>query len=103
MQFDAKTRKKILDRDHGCVFCQIGYHMHAASDFQYKQIDIMHIVNRSQGGLGIEQNGVTGCRYHHQLMDNGAKGLRHEMLAYIGKYMSQIYAGWNPEELVYKK
>lgn len=73
LQFDVKTRKRILDRDHGCIFCQIGFYMHSSSDFQYKQLDIMHIVNRSQGGLGIEQNGVTGCRYHHQLLDNGAK------------------------------
>ena len=36
----------------------------------------MHIVNKSQGGLGIEQNGVLGCRYHHGLLDNGNKGLR---------------------------
>ena len=103
LQFDAKTRKRILDRDHGCIFCQIGLYMHSSSDFQYKQLDIMHIVNRSQGGLGIEQNGVTGCRYHHQLLDNGAKGLRPDMLAYIEKYMSCIYPGWNPKELIYKK
>lgn len=103
LQFDAKTRRKILDRDHGCIFCQIGFHMYSTSEFQYRQLDIMHIVNRSQGGLGIEQNGVTGCRYHHQLLDNGAKGLRPDMLAYIEKYMSRIYPGWDPKELVYKK
>lgn len=103
LQFDAKTRRKILDRDNGCIFCQIGFYMHAVSDFQYKQLEIMHIVNRSQGGLGIEQNGVTGCKYHHQLLDNGAKGLRPDMLAYIEKYMSRMYPGWNPKELIYKK
>lgn len=49
LQFDAKTRRKILDRD------------------------------------------------------NGAKGLRPDMLAYIEKYMSRMYPGWDPKELVYKK
>ena len=65
--------------------------MNASVDFQYKQLDIMHIVNRSQGGLGIEQNGVTGCRYHHQLLDNGSKGLRPDMISYIEEYMKRLY------------
>ena len=65
--------------------------------------DIMHIVPKSQGGLGIEQNGVLGCRYHHTLMDNGNEGLRGEMLGYIEKYMKAIYPGWDKKNLVYKK
>ena len=65
--------------------------------------DIMHIVPKSQGGLGIEQNGVLGCRYHHTLMDNGNEDLRGVMLEYIEKYMQNLYPGWNKENLVYHK
>lgn len=103
LQFDTKTKKKILERDNGCIFCQIGFHMKATDDFQYKILDIMHIVNKSQGGLGIEENGVTGCRYHHGLLDNGSKGLREEMLRYIEEYMKGIYPGWNREINIFKK
>lgn len=103
MQFKPEVRRKITERDNGCIFCQIGFHMKASVDFQYKQLEIMHIVNRSQSGLGIEENGVTGCRYHHQLLDNGSKGFRPDMLKYIESYMKRFYPDWNKEKLVYHK
>lgn len=103
LQFDSKTKKRIIDRDCGCIFCQIGFHMQSEDDFQYRILDCMHIVNKSQGGLGIEQNGVTGCRYHHGLLDNGNKGLRNEMLRYIEAYMKLLYPDWRKENLSYKK
>ena len=103
LQFRPDVKRKIIERDHGCIFCQIGFYMNASADFQYKQLDIMHIVNRSQGGLGIEQNGVTGCRYHHQLLDNGSKGLRPDMISYIEEYMKRLYPDWNKAMLVYHK
>jgi hypothetical protein len=65
--------------------------------------DVMHIVNRSQGGLGVEKNGVIGCRYHHMMLDNGNKGNRAEMLEHIRKYMRAIYPEWDETELYYKK
>lgn len=99
-QFDTKTREKIKDRDGGCIFCEIGFYM---DEIPHRATDIMHIVNRSQGGLGIEQNGVYGCRWHHSLLDNGNKGLRQEMLAYIENYMKRIYPEWNKDDLYYKK
>ena len=102
-QFDKKTKQKIYERDGGCIFCQIGYHMKATDTFQYSILDPMHIVNKSQGGLGIEENGVTGCRYHHGLLDNGSKGLRSEMLEIIENYMKNIYPDWKREDLVFKK
>ena len=77
--------------------------MNASDPFQYRILDCMHIVNKSQGGLGIEENGVTGCRYHHSLLDNGNKGFREAMLAYIESYMKSIYPEWDKEKLVYKK
>ena len=52
--------------------------------------DIMHIVSRSHMGLGVEENGVLGCRYHHNLMDNGNKGLGKEMVSMLEEYMSSF-------------
>ena len=50
-----------------------------------------------------EQNGVTACRSHHQLLDNGNKGLRAEMLEFAECYLKEQYPGWDREKLVYKK
>ena len=100
--FDPDTRKRILMRDGGCVFCKNG-RWSVPDDYGKKIFDIAHIVNKSQGGLGIEENGVTACRNHHMQLDNGNKGWRSEMQEYIEEYMRQQYEGWNREKLVYRK
>lgn len=99
-RFSKTVSQKIRERDVGCIFCRMGYHI------QYPPMpatDIMHIVNRSQGGLGVEENGALGCRYHHEMLDNGNKGRRAEMLEIISKYMRGLYPGWDAKNLVYKK
>lgn len=100
--FDRKTRQKIFERDGGCIFCQMWYHMPKEVVFELSILDTMHIINRSQGGLGVEKNGVCGCRYHHNLLDNGSKGLRPEMLNIIKSYMQRHYPDWDESSLVYK-
>ena len=101
--FSSKTQMGILERDGGCIFCKKHYHLESKDTFPYRTLEVMHIVNKSQGGLGVEQNGVTGCRYHHHLLDNGNKGLRSEMLSMIKEYMESLYPNWNTEDLTYKK
>lgn len=103
LQFDKRTIIKIMERDKQCLFCRLHFHMKNKDTFTYQIRDIMHIVNKSQGGLGIEKNGVLGCRYHHGLLDNGNKGLREEMLQIIEQYMKDLYPGWNKEQLIFKK
>lgn len=103
LQFAPRTREEIKDRDGGCIFCKMWYHMPPKPLYELCILDIMHIVNKSQGGLGVEQNGVCGCRYHHQLLDNGNRGLRKEMLEKIEAYMRTLYPGWEKEELIYHK
>ena len=100
LQFSAKARQAIADRDGWCIFCQIGYKL---PKYSLPGTDIMHIVSRAQGGLGIEQNGVLGCRYHHHMLDNGSTGDRAAMMEYIEKYMKRFYPDWNREDLYYKK
>ena len=76
--FPKETCELIAERDgNECLFCKLGYHMDKCRSEMLLGIpDIMHYINKSQGGLGIEENGVLGCRYHHGLLDNGNLGLR---------------------------
>ena len=99
-EFPRPVREAIKERDKGCIFCVIGYKMPLN---HYPATDIMHIVPRSHGGLGIEQNGVLGCRYHHDMLDNGSGGERDGMMAYIDGYMKRLYPGWNKGLLIYRK
>lgn len=103
-QFDRKVQKRIYYRDEGvCIFCSREYHMHCKSPMLYNIYDYMHYINKSKGGLGIEENGVLGCRYHHMLLDNGHLGLRPEMLEIMKKHLQSNYKDWNEEKLIFKK
>ena len=103
LQFDTKTQRLICQRDILCIFCAKQYHMKSSTQFAYDIPDIMHYVNKSAGGLGIPENGVLGCRYHHMLLDNGNKGLRSEMLEMMREHLKMFYPDWNEEDLYYKK
>lgn len=104
LQFTKKEKEKIYDRDYGaCLFCRLGYHMDSTTELGYEIKDIMHYIPKSAGGLGIEQNGVLGCRYHHSLLDNGNKGLRSEMLETMKGYLEGLYPDWSKENLTYRK
>lgn len=103
LQFDVKTKQLIVARDMGCIFCLSGYHMKSSDSYAYSIYDIAHYINKSAGGLGIPQNGVLACRYHHMLLDNGSKGLRSDMLDIIRKHLKSLYSDWNEEELYYRK
>lgn len=106
LQFDKETKEKILERDnYSCLFCKIGYHIAGKnlSSLEFNIFDIMHFIPKSSLGLGIEENGVCGCRYHHSLLDNGNKGLREEMLSIMEEYLKQYYVEWNKDNLVYRK
>lgn len=99
-EFSAKARKEIYARDGGCIFCRMGYHMTAEAGYIFS---VMHYVPRSQNGLGIAQNGALGCQYHHNLLDNGNKGLREEMQELFREYLKEHYPEWNEKDLVYTK
>ena len=92
------------ERDGGqCIFCQMGFHMRCKNNYMYSIYDTMHFVNKSQGGLGVEQNGAIGCRYHHNMLDNGSKGLREQMIDLFRIYLQNLYSDWDENELKYNK
>lgn len=103
LQFDKKVIAAICMRDKQCIFCEMNYHMEGSNWLLLEIKDPMHYVNKSAGGLGIEENGAIGCRYHHGLLDNGNKGVRAEMLDLMREYLKSKYPGWDESKLRYNK
>lgn len=104
LEFTAKARKAIHKRDNEtCVFCAAGYEPPEDPAYCRTALQIMHIVPRSQLGMGVEQNGVLGCVWHHQMMDNGNRENREEMLTMLEERMRRIYPGWTRETVTYRK
>lgn len=71
-----------------------------------------HIVRRSQGGRGIEQNIVTLCGQCHYALDEGLflkrlepLGLytRQDVRDYVISYIKGFYPDWTEESVKYKK
>lgn len=107
LQFSTKARKEIYARDGArCLFCDANYRMcekRFGNILDCHIYETMHIVARSHGGIGIAQNGIIGCRYHHRMLDGGARKVREEMQQMIETYMKTKYPGWSREKLVYRK
>ena len=100
LQFPTKVKHEIHNRDKGCLFCHMGLYMDELLSIDRAVHDPMHIVNKSQGGLGVVQNGVEGCRGHHFMMDNG----RHPELREIAEdYLKSLYPGCARESVTYSK
>lgn len=104
LEFTAKARKAIHKRDQEtCVFCAAGYEPPEDPAYCRTALQIMHVVPRSQLGMGVEQNGALGCVWHHQMMDNGNRQNREEMLAMLEGRMRRMYPGWSREAVTYRK
>lgn len=105
LQFDKETQRIIYERDRECLFCKLNYHMEEFNPNSLDCIihDVMHYIPKSKLGLGIPENGVWGCRYHHHMLDNGKGGHRKEMLKIMSDYLKSIYSNWNEKDLVYRK
>ncbi len=101
-EYTKKAREAIYRRDgDACFFCLRGYH--PAPQGMCGAREVMHIVPRSRMGMGVEQNGVCGCSWHHAMMDNGNRGLGPEMVGMLEEYMRGMYPGWTRESVTYKK
>ena len=86
-----EVKEKVFERDGGvCVFCLSGNASPNA-----------HYISRAQGGLGIEQNILTLCNECHDRFDKTTD--RKEMREFFKEYLQSKYAGWNEQDLIYKK
>lgn len=104
-EFSQAVKQRIWDRDGGrCIFCRMKYRPTDENNYQLVVRDIMHYIPRSAGGLGIEENGAVGCRYHHHMLDNGNEGVREEMLEKFADYLRGTYGPyWDQKKKKYSK
>lgn len=87
---NPQVKKRVEERDKGCcIFCGKPGRGEA------------HIIPRSQGGLGIEQNLVTACRLCHDTMDFTIQ--RSYMIEKAKEYLRGLYPGWSEDNVIYKK
>lgn len=77
-----------------CVFCG------AASPSEIAWSNA-HYISRAQGGLGIEENGLTLCPICHRKYDQTTA--RTEMRAYFREYLMGKYENWDEDKLLYRK
>ena len=90
-EISKEVREAVEKRDnHCCIFCGSPESRGEA-----------HFVNRSQGGLGIEENIVTVCRNCHREMDNGLNTKVYRSIA--EEYLRSKYPDWNKSKLVFNK
>lgn len=87
------VRLRVYERDGGlCIFCG------------RPGLPNMHYIGRAQGGLGVEENIITGCIECHNAMDNGKDTRRsREMREYAERYLRSKYEEWSREKVVYNK
>lgn len=86
-----KVKRIVWERDQErCIFCGSPYANAEA-----------HVVPRSKGGLGVEENIITVCRQCHMKLDQTTK--RPMMLEYAKAYLKAFYEDWDEERLIYRK
>ena len=97
--FDRKAKEAISKRDSigdwpCCVFCGLA----APSPLAWSNA---HFIARSQGGLGIPENGLTLCPVCHGRYDQTE--FREEMRSYFREYLTEHYENWSEDALTYRK
>ena len=111
LQFGDRTKKEIFKRDnYSCLFCKIGYFkcfdgLVNLADLGFNVFDPMHFIGKGQGGLGVVQNGICGCRKHHHIFDNGnvSKEIKEEMRQIAEDYLTSLYPNLDINKLTYQK
>lgn len=88
------VKEAVWYRDkRSCIFCKKIVPLFYAN---------AHLVPRSAGGLGIEENIFTACNECHREQDNGLNSKEYTEKA--EKYLKGIYgANWDRSKLVYRK
>lgn len=99
--FDQKTKIAIMHRDSFdgwpcCVNCGTP----APSNISPVWSNA-HFISRAQGGLGVEQNGLTLCPACHRQYDQTTE--RPRLREYFREYLMDHYRGWAEEDLYYRK
>ena len=90
-EISKQVRMTVAIRDNGkCIFCG------------RPGISNAHLVKRSQGGLGIEENIFTACPECHYEEDFGKNSKEYEEKA--ERYLKSKYGtSWNRRKLVFRR
>lgn len=99
--FSKKVKMQIAERDapNGwpcCVRCGAPAPSIAPLFFSNA-----HFIARSQGGLGIVENGLTLCTSCHIRYDQSEH--REEDREYYREYLKSKHENWSEEALIYRK
>lgn len=87
------VKQTVWSRDMGCcIFCGTPVDVSMAN---------AHVIPRSSGGLGIEQNIVTLCVKHHMMMDQTSH--RKILLEIANKHLQSHYSNIESVDLTFKK
>ena len=97
--FSRKVKEQIAERDSidgwpCCVRC-------GAAAPALLAFSNAHFIARSQGGLGIMENGLTLCPKCHSRYDQSEH--RAEDREYYREYLKSKHENWSEEALVYRK
>jgi hypothetical protein len=97
--FDRKAKIAISQRDSidgwpCCVYCGAA----APSELAYSNA---HFIARSQGGLGIEENGLTLCTICHKRYDQTTDRIK--MREFFREYLKARYPEWDESKLYFRR
>jgi 5-methylcytosine-specific restriction endonuclease McrA len=97
--FNRKVKEAISKRDSidgwpCCVYCGSA----APAPLVWSNA---HFIARSQGGLGVEENGLTLCPECHRLYDQSLA--RKRMRKFFQEYLQSKYENWSEDALIYRK
>lgn len=97
--FSKAVKEKIAERDSfdGCPCC-INCGRPAPGRLAWSNA---HFVSRAQGGLGIEENGLTLCSACHHAYDQTTE--RSRLREYFREYLMDHYPEWDESKLYYRK
>lgn len=87
-----EVRERVYERDSYdgcpcCVWCGKPY------------VEVHHFIERSRGGLGVEENLVCLCKKCHTKIHTGDTDIQN----FIREYLSEHYDGWDEESLIARK
>ena len=97
--FDRRVKYAIAERDSidgwpCCVYCGAA----APAELAWSNA---HYIARSQGGLGVAENGLTLCPICHRNYDQTTARMR--MREFFREYLKERHENWSEDALIYRK